>query len=260
MPQGHIAGAMDDWLFPYLPKKLILAAYLAAPGNEFVSGKLQNRESSAALAANTFGYFLDQPALFPIFALLTGCTEVANGVHLEREMRFPWGGGRHPWLDAVIETETWIVGVESKRYEPYRPASYGTFSEAYRRPVWGAGMQPFEQMRESILAGRFAPRHLDATQLVKHALGLRTQAHKRGKRSALVYLYAEPARWPDGRTVSQDALRQHRAETLQFQHSVGGAEVGFAALPYQHLLEAFELSSYAGVRKHGEALRAWLHV
>jgi hypothetical protein len=39
---------------------------------------------------------------------------------LEYCARFPWSGGRHPWLDALAETPETIIGVESKRFEPYR--------------------------------------------------------------------------------------------------------------------------------------------
>lgn len=36
-----------------------------AGGNELGSGKLLSPESSAALAVNTFGWFVDRPALLP---------------------------------------------------------------------------------------------------------------------------------------------------------------------------------------------------
>jgi hypothetical protein len=50
---------------PGLPAELILAAYAAAAGKEIESGKLANPESSAALVANAFGFFLNRPALLP---------------------------------------------------------------------------------------------------------------------------------------------------------------------------------------------------
>lgn len=45
-------------------------------------------------------------------------------------MRFPWAGGRHPWLDAAVETERYLIGVESKRFEPFRDAKSVRLSDA----------------------------------------------------------------------------------------------------------------------------------
>ena len=42
-------------LLDHLPKDAILARYQAAGGQELISGKFANPESSAALAANAFG-------------------------------------------------------------------------------------------------------------------------------------------------------------------------------------------------------------
>jgi hypothetical protein len=51
---------IDDLFLPGLPAELIRAAYLNAPGNEIVSGKFASLESSAALVANAFGFFLTE--------------------------------------------------------------------------------------------------------------------------------------------------------------------------------------------------------
>ena len=50
---------------PYLPVEKICNALAKAPGNELNSGKISSPESSAALAANTFGLFLDRPSELP---------------------------------------------------------------------------------------------------------------------------------------------------------------------------------------------------
>lgn len=47
-------------LLPALPIDLIRDAYMSAAGNEIESGRFANPESSAALAANAFGFFLDR--------------------------------------------------------------------------------------------------------------------------------------------------------------------------------------------------------
>ncbi|MGJ3258009.1 MAG: hypothetical protein ACFE0S_00260 [Rhodospirillales bacterium] len=124
----------DDGLLEYLPRDPIYVAFGAFPGNEIKSGKLLNPESSAALAANTFGFFFEQPATLPHIPGTERCGWPAVEIGIERTAPFPWWPrGRHPWLDAYVETKTHIIGVESKRYEPYRRKSKGVFL----RPIGG---------------------------------------------------------------------------------------------------------------------------
>lgn len=198
----------NDNFLPGLPVDLIRAAYLAALGNEIESGKFASPESSAALVANTFGLFLDRPEALPSLPGTEKEGWPAKSVTLECIVRFPWSGGRHPCLDVLIETETALIGVESKRYEPYRSKSKSELSEAYWRPVWGESMCGYEHLRDGVRdnPGQFT--RLDAAQLVKHAFGLRTAAHRDpryvGKKPILFYLYAEPSVWPDGREISKE--------------------------------------------------------
>ena len=72
-----------------------------------------------------------------------------------------------------------LIGIESKSSEPYRPS----LRDAFWRPVWGERMRGYEGIRERLRhnpAGGFAP--LDAAQLFKHALALRSQVHRRERR------------------------------------------------------------------------------
>ena len=116
---------------PGVPGRLVEAMYNAAPGNEIASGKFDHPESSARLAANAFGYFLERPDSLPP---LPGCEEEwpATHVDLEQTVRLPWGGGRHPVLDVLIATPSALIGIESKRFEPFRRSP--VFSKAYWRP------------------------------------------------------------------------------------------------------------------------------
>lgn len=251
---------MPDWLLPHLAPDKIIAAYAAAPGKEIDSDKLSNPESSAALAANVFGYFLDRPAEFPLAAIFDGTSEAPCRVDLERELRFPWSGGLHPWLDAVVETDSWLIGVESKRYEPFRGCKPAAFSEAYQRDVWGDRMVAFKDLRDRLTDGSLCPVHLDCAQLVKHAFGIRTQAAKSGKRGALVYIYAEPATWPGGRTIPAADIEAHRAEMAAFSERVANAEVEFRAVPYRRLFDAFLASEDKSLHDHGVALSSRIAV
>lgn len=227
----------DTALLNYLPKDLILARYQLAAGKELTSGKFSSPESSSALVANAFGFFADRPDLLALPEPALGGGE-AMRVELEAEMRFPWSGGRHPWLDVVVETKDRLIGIESKRYEPFRGSKPAKLSEAYSRPVWGNTMKPYEAMRDALRTGR-AYQKLDAAQLVKHAFGLRTQAVRTGKTATLCYLYAEPTAFPGGRTIDQAARDLHRQEITQFKADLGdgNCEVAFTSLSYTELLE-----------------------
>lgn len=138
---------------PGVPDELIRAALAAAGGNEIESGKLDSLESSAALAVNAFGWFINRPSDLPAFPTLADIDWPATRVDVERQMRFPWRGGRHPWLDAAVETQMHLVGVESKRFEPFRDAKSVNLSAAYDRDVWGGRMAPFTRMRDRLRAG-----------------------------------------------------------------------------------------------------------
>ena len=74
-------------------------------------------------------------------------------------------------------------------------------------------------MRDALRSDAAGFRRLDAAQLVKHAFGLRSAAHRdahEGKIPVLVYLYAEPVSWPDGAAVPREAIVAHRAEIARF--------------------------------------------
>ena len=251
-------------LLPGLPIDLIRQRYAAAPGNELESGKFESPESSAALAANAFGFFLDKPDQLPPLPGLTSVDWPAVSVQIEEEIRFPWSGGRHPWLDAVIDTTATLIGVESKRYEPFRSKGKISFSDAYWRPVWGDNMARYSEVRDGLKNREVSFDRLDATQLVKHAYGLRSAVHRtgdrEGKRPILIYLYAEPGAWPGGKEVPTVAIETHRREIERFAAMIKGDEVAFLAISYQELLKSWRDSSITAVRDHADAINGFFGV
>lgn len=112
-------------------------------------------------------------------------------------------------------------------------------------------MEPFERMRDRLRDGALKFQRLDAVQLVKHAFGLVTEAGRRNKAAALVYLYAEPQAWADDRPIDRDAWEVHSAEVEQFATHVAGAAVLFRACTYRQMLAAFENSADDDVQRHG---------
>lgn len=241
--------APSDLFLPGVPADHILLRLEAAGGNEVASGKLAHPESSAALAVNAFGWFIPSPALFPP---LPGTEDAgtAEKVEVEYCARFPWTGGHHPWLDAVVITATHLIGVESKRHEPFRDAKTGSFSAAYARPVWGEDMARFDKMRMALLSGELAFQHLDAPQLVKHAYGLVTEARRLGKRPVLYYIYDEP-RERSGKPISQSSISLHREEIATFAKVVAGDEVRFASSSYRAWLSQWRTPK---TMRHAQAL------
>lgn len=243
---------------PGLPVEAIRASYAAAPGNELESGKFLNPASSAALAANAFGLFVTDEGMALLPPLPGGdWGRPMVPIRLEGVLRFPWSGGRHPCLDALVETPSALIGIESKRYEPFRPKGIEALSDAYWRPVWGAAMTGYERIRDSVRDRTSAFARLDAAQLVKHAFALRTAVHREerlGKQPVLFYLYAEPAFWPDKRAISQVDIEAHRAEIDHFSDLVAGDEVVFRACSYQALLAGWISSGPPAVRDHATAV------
>lgn len=236
---------------PGVPAAAVLAALARSPGNEVASGKFAAPESSAALAVNAFGWFLDRPrSMLPLPGVPMGLPET---VEIEVEMRFPWSGGRHPWFDAVISTATTLVGVEATRYEPFRPGKASTFSEAFDSRDWGPGMARFTALRLALAEGRQSYRCLDAVQLVKQAHAMRNQSVKRGLGAVLVYLHASPATWASGKPVSPDAIARHKAEVADFARAVQGDAVTFVPLPWSDLLAQW--SGAPAMAAHATAIR-----
>ena len=248
---------MAGRFLPGVPGPEIEAAYRAAPGNEIETGKFDHPESSARLAANAFGFFLDRPDDLPP---LPGCERErwpATSVALEQRVRFPWSGGRHPVLDVLVTTPSALIGIESKRFEPFR--RYPVFSEAYWRPKWGDRMKGYEGIRDRLDGEEATDKSLDAAQLVKHALALRTQVSREGAHDGLtpilLYVYAEPEAWPtSGKPIDEGAKAGHRQQIEAFAEDVRGDEVRFIHCPYRKLLQGWQESGTPHVRTHAETV------
>ena len=244
---------------PGVPGADIERLFDAAPGDEIGSGKFDNPESSAALAANAFGYFLHRAQDLPTLPDCWDEAWPAQSISLESTLHFPWSGGRHPVLDCLVDTPSALIGIESKRFEPYRKKSAANLSEAYWRPVWGDHMKGYECVRNALMDDPHRYQFLDAAQLVKHAFALRSQVHRRGDhyglKPTLFYIYAEPDFWPNtGRPVDENAKSGHRKEIDHFAQSVAGDEIAFVSCTYRSLLEAWREDANLGIRTHADAV------
>ena len=120
----------DERFLPGVPAEHILCRLAKASGNAVESGKPASSVSSAALAVSTFGWFIQRPEALPPFPALDA-DYPAMRVDVEYCARFSWAGGRHPWLDAVVETPLRLIGIA------YRDQKVLSLSAAYDRPVGG---------------------------------------------------------------------------------------------------------------------------
>lgn len=250
---------MHDRFLPGVPRREIEDIYNAAPGKEIVSGKFDSPESSAALAANTFGFFLNQPSDLPP---LPGCEDVEwppSSLALEKKVSLPWRGGTHPVLDVLVPTLSSLIGIESKRFDPFRDKPKAHFSDAYWRDVWGDCMSGYQGIRDALRDNGSLYVSLKADQLVKHALGLRTRTRPGESYASLspilFYLYAEPDLLPNSnKRISDDAKAVHRDELRHFAQSVQGDEVRFVACTYRDLLATWRGNASPQIRDHVRAV------
>jgi hypothetical protein len=253
--RDDLIATLRPLLLPGVPVERVADAYADAPGNEIGSGKFSSAMSSAALAANAFGWFLERADRLPALPGTDALGWPARSVRLEAILRFPWPGGRHPCLDALIETDDALIGVESKRYEPWRGHMAPMLSDTYWRPRWGARMAGYQRVRDGLKDGTLWFRHLDAAQLVKHALALRTEVERTGgvRRAVLAYVYAEPGDVKSG----PEMIARHRAEIARFLEAVGDDEVAFVAVSYGDLLVRWQADGEGDLHAHVTRLRAW---
>ena len=250
---------MTGRFLPGVPGPEIEAIFEAAPGNEIATGKFDSPASSAALAANAFGFFLNRVSDLPVLPGCEGESWPARSFVLEAEVRLPWSGGRHPVLDCLVETPSALIGIESKRFEPYRPKSRSRLSDAYWRPFWGENMAGYERIRDGLRSDPSLYAHLDARKLFKHAFALRTEVQRprrhRGLTPILFYLYAEPEHWPaNQRPVDERAKARHREEIQRFAATVAGDETLFLPCPYRRLIDAWTDSKNGDIRAHADAV------
>ena len=233
---------------PGVPAEAVHAAFDRSPGSD-----LDSPDSSAALVANTFGWFLTRPRLLqPFPGVPMGLPEL---VELGVGMQLPMRGVRHPRLDALVTTPTTLVGIASTRYQPFRPAKATAFTEAFDARDWGPGMARYGNLRKALTAGRQTFRHLDAVPLMKQIYALRTQAVKQARGAVLVYLHAAPTHWSSGKPVDPKAINRHQAEVSDFARAVKGDDVTFVPLRWAELLAHW--ARQPALAAHATALTGW---
>jgi hypothetical protein len=188
--------------------------------------KMRALHSSSALAVNAFDYWSAGDCA-PLTSALE-MDEVAGPLAFER--KFKTGlRGNPPNLDVVLPLTLGITfAIESKFTEWVKPKSGSKppFKEKYFESdegVWrNVGLPECQSLAQDVQDGIERFIHLDAPQLLKHALGLTKQT---GQEFMLCYLYFD---WP---SPESDI---HRHEVGRFASRVG-TEVRFRSMTYQDL-------------------------
>lgn len=188
--------------------------------------------SSSALVVNFFHYWRYHG--IPQLTELMGISPLCTHLQFERTYPKPTGvGGIRPHVDIEFTGASKPTAVESKFTEPYSKGKKSLKKAYVETPqIWGK-YASCELLAHQILSGEKVFEHLDAPQLLKHVLGLKTQYGEEG--FALLYL------WYDFPSVEAD---KHRHEIQTFQNSIEN-EIDFRDLTYQDLFKA--VSSMRGV-------------
>ena len=120
-------------------------------------------------------------------------------------------------------------------------------------------MAGYQRVRDRLREDSALYVSLDAPQLFKHALALRTEVNRPGEHAGrspvLVYVYAEPAAWPRGGNSTTDTARaKHREEIGRFAQETAGDEVAFIPCTYRDLLGGWAENQSPEIRAHAEAV------
>lgn len=238
--RGYLSDYRDALLEGVLPESFV-ADLTAGAGNELHS-KFLAPHSSSALAVNSFGWFFGKPGLLDLPGY--GVQDLVGF-----EQKFPTGLVRAeaPHLDVVLANDDRIVAIESKCLEFLSPGA-PAFSERYRTEITDERSQgPWYQEMVRILEGKGESyRHLDAAQLIKHALGL---SYKQERPVTLLYLWWEPAN-----ADAFPVFAAHRDEVERFALNLGEGQPRFVAMPYNDLWSYWLQSARSDVREHSRNL------
>lgn len=175
--------------------------------------------SSAALAANTFGPFLQDHDGVPLRGHV-----FAGPTHLEQECKT--GLSRvPPTLDLLVDGPE-VLAVESKCLEPF-----GRHSAKFREAYEDATAEMHRSWREEYERLKQDPdryRYLDAAQLIKHYIGLKRNYGD--KPVTFVYLY-----WRPSNAAELAPCLVHKAEIAEFSRRLKDPKIGFSSLSHPEL-------------------------
>jgi hypothetical protein len=211
-----------------------------ADGSELKDGKypakIKALYSSSALAYNVFEYWRKREKTGLTKAL--GIQNEINKLELEKVLST---GISKPNIDVflTLNNDT-SISIESKFCEWMDSIKDKKFKDQYfiennkKLNRWAdSGLPNCQKIADKIQCGDLIFIRLDATQLLKHALGI---ANCLSKGSQLLYIYN------DLEDKNSRIVNEHRKEISKFEDLIG-SELDFKTRTYQELFKKFEKSS-----------------
>jgi hypothetical protein len=218
--------------------------YQEAKGHELLSAekeketnsysKMKSIISSSALVVNLFQYWQDnkKDILSLLKALLPNYnydTPSSTTITFEKELQIKGINGATPNLDVIIELEDEIIAIESKFAEPYRSHTYKNLSTKYltNNKLW-EGLTKTQELAKN-LGNKYT--HLDAAQLIKHILGLKTddKISNKNKKITLLYLWYN--------VPNSEEAKKHEEEIKEFAEIVEKDCIDFHHITYQKVID-----------------------
>ena len=223
--RGYVNNLADNLYEPL--KQDSLDDFIRGRGGE-LEKKMLALHSSSALVVNFFHYWRYHG--ISLLAELMGLSSLYTRLQFERTYPKPAGlGGIRPHVDIEFSGASEPTAVESKFTEPYSKVRKSLRKAYVETPkIWGKHAS-CELLAHQIVSGEKIFEHLDAPQLLKHILGLKTEYGEEGFK--LLYL------WYDFPSVEAD---KHRQEIQTFQNTIE-SEIEFRHLTYQDLFKAASL-------------------
>ena len=161
---------------------------------EQVSHRYRNCVREVEVVCNFFGPWEDQTE---VIARALGWVGPAPTLEYEKELKIGRLRGTPPTLDVLLTAESTAWGIESKFTEPFQPWRQRKAGDKAFRPSYFKDESIWDGLpRCQALADRLYRatqpefRHLDAPQLIKHALGL----HARYPGAAWCFCVTTPTR------------------------------------------------------------------
>jgi hypothetical protein len=236
-PKGYLQKEnIEANLIAGVDLSLFREDYEKGAGNELTQ-KFRAVHSSAALVANTFGRWKNEPEKPSLFGL-------SSFASLKLEWRpNNWFTNRPPNLDVLMESPGCRVAVESKLTEIF-VNKQPQFSSRYTRDRFPNCEDVWWHLLEE--ACQWPRSRFDAAQIIKHYLGL-SNVWEAGRETHLVYLYWEPINASSFREYDQ-----HTQDLKKFGKKVKNSKIKFQSMTYSRLCQ--EWLKISALKAHAERI------
>ena len=203
--------------------------------------------SSSAIVVNLFQYWQEKNNISPLLEALGFKNNKVEkkGIVFEFESKNPIKGigGYPPHLDVVITTDTNNFAIESKFTEPYtkKRNKNSHIQDSYTKKSLWKDLPNIEKLAQAIhdenhhvenceikesIDNLRETKHLDASQLIKHILGLKSNYDKN---FTLLYL------WYD--VPGTEEAKEHQEEIEAFASIAKADGINFRHITYQKVID-----------------------